>query len=154
MDEQLTSYCGLCCDDCIPSREEFFLLVHRLEEVLEELQFDRYAELKAKTIEELKDYPTFLSVLRRIRELRCAKPCRQGGGKPACPIRQAAQDKGLPGCWACDIRRQCPQLDRLRGIHPHLDHHLDLINELGPAGWFTEREEHYRWQVRGKDQSA
>jgi hypothetical protein len=39
MDESLTSYCGLCCSDCIPSCEEFFTLVSRLEEMLGELKF-------------------------------------------------------------------------------------------------------------------
>ena len=30
MDEKLTSYCGLCCADCIPSRKEFFVLVNKV----------------------------------------------------------------------------------------------------------------------------
>jgi hypothetical protein len=47
MDESLTSYCGLCCADCIPSREEFFTLVSSLEEMLAELKFEHYAELKS-----------------------------------------------------------------------------------------------------------
>jgi hypothetical protein len=50
MNESLTSFCGLCCIDCIPSREEFFTLVYRLDEMLGELQFEHYAELKSETI--------------------------------------------------------------------------------------------------------
>jgi hypothetical protein len=47
MDEKLTAYCGLCCADCMPSCEELFALVERLDQMLEQLQFDLYAELKS-----------------------------------------------------------------------------------------------------------
>ena len=150
MNDQLTAYCGLCCVDCIPSREEFFRLIDKMDAMLADMQFEKYAELKAETEEIFQAYPTFLSVLHHIRDLRCPKPCRQGGGKPDCAIRQCAKNKGLPGCWACDIRRPCEKLDRLRDIHPHLDYHLDLIRDLGPDAWLEKRKEHYRWQVDKK----
>ena len=150
MDENLTSYCGLCCADCIPSREEFFTLVSRLEEMLGELKFEYYAELKSGSNEEFKEYPKFLSILRHIKGLRCARPCRLGGGYPRCEIRQCAQSKSLKGCWQCEFRKSCALLDRLRGIHPNLDYHLDFIGEVGPANWFEKRKEHYRWQVKAE----
>lgn len=67
MDESLTSYCGLCCADCIPSREEFFALVNKLDEMLEELRFEHYAELKSEINEEFKEYPKFLSILHHMK---------------------------------------------------------------------------------------
>jgi len=145
MDESLTSFCGLCCIDCIPSREEFFALVNRLDEMLGELQFEHYAELKSEINEEFKEYPKFLSILHHIKGLRCASPCQLGGGNPQCKIRLCAQSKGLKGCWQCQARRGCSLLDRLRGIHPNLDNHLDLIEEMGPANWFEMRKKHYKW---------
>jgi hypothetical protein len=151
MDENLTSYCGLCCCDCIPSHAEFFSLVDSLDEMLEDLQFEQYAELKSDMNENFRNYPEFRSVLHQIRRLRCSGPCRLGGGKPGCTIRQCAQDKSLSGCWQCNERRGCSLLDRLRTIHPHLDEHLDLIRETGPAGWFLKRKEHYRWQVKDNE---
>ena len=146
MDERLTAYCGLCCADCIPSREEFFALVDRLNQMLEELQFDQYAELQSTRHEEFEDYPTFQSVLRQIKELRCPVPCQQGGGNSRCEVRQCVQSKGLKGCWECKDRRKCTRLDGLRRVHPNLDYHLDLIADMGPAQWFEKRKEHYRWQ--------
>ena len=71
MDESLTSYCGLCCADCISSCEEFFTLVSRLNELFETLKFEHYAELKSGLNEEFKEYPKFLSILRQIKGLRC-----------------------------------------------------------------------------------
>jgi hypothetical protein len=148
MDENLTSYCGLCSSDCIPSRSEFFMLADKLEEMLKELQFEHYAELKSEKNEEFRNYPAFLAVLHHIRELRCSRPCRCGGGYPQCTIRQCAQDKGFSGCWQCRERPGCSLLDRLRTVHPHFNYHLDLIQEMGPAAWFSKREEHYRWQKK------
>jgi hypothetical protein len=148
MDEGLTSYCGLCCADCIPSHQEFFDLVNRLAEILEELRFRHYAELKSEINEEFKEYPKFLSILHHIKELRCANPCQLGGGNPQCKIRLCAQSKKLRGCWQCQARSECTLLDRLRSVHPNLDYHLDLIEEMGPGNWFKKRKEHYRWQVK------
>lgn len=148
MNENLLSYCGLCCIDCIPSRKEFFTLVNRLDEMLRELQFKHYAELKSETNEKFKAYPDFFSILHHIKGLQCSNPCKLGGGDPQCKIRLCAQDKGLKGCWQCQARRYCLLLDRLRNVHPNLDYHLDLIEEMGPANWFGKRGEHYRWQVK------
>jgi hypothetical protein len=148
MDQSLTSYCGLCCDDCIPSVAELFKLADDLEFMLEDVEFERYAELKSAEIEEFKDYPVFLAVLRQIRNLRCSRTCRHGGGKPGCSIRECAKALGLEGCWQCPERRDCALLDRLRTVHPNLDHHLDLILERGPSEWLPMRREHYRWQSK------
>lgn len=150
MDERLTSYCGLCCADCIPSHEEFFDLVNRLAEMLDELRFGHYAELKSEINEEFEEYPKFLSILQHIKGLRCASPCQLGGGNPQCKIRLCAQSKRLKGCWQCQACSECTLLDRLRGVHPNLDYHLDLIEEMGPGNWFEKRKEHYRWQVKAE----
>lgn len=53
-DEKLTAYCGFCYADCIPSCEELFGMVDRLDQVLEQLQFDHYAELKSAQHEEIR----------------------------------------------------------------------------------------------------
>lgn len=148
MDENLTAYCGLCCADCIPSNAGFFSLIEKLEDMLEDLQFKKYAELKSETDGVFNDYPKFVSVLKSMKGLRCSGPCRLGGGKKECAVRDCALSKGLEGCWECVSRPGCNMLARLRTIHPNLDYHLDLIKELGAEKWFEKRKEHYRWQVR------
>ena len=82
MNQNLTAYCGLCCADCIPSDEELFHLVDALDKKLAGIQFGLYAEYKTERIPEFKEYPVFLSVLRRIGQLHCST-CRQGGRKSA-----------------------------------------------------------------------
>lgn len=145
MDGKMTACCGICCADCIPSHGELHSLVERLEKLLAELQFDLYAQYKAERIPGFKDYPLFLSMLRRIGQLHCPT-CRQGGGNPQCDIRPCAAEKGVAGCWDCGKRSGCSRLDRLRAVHPHLEENLDLIARLGPEKWFGERKGHYRWQ--------
>jgi hypothetical protein len=148
MNKDFTSYCGLCCIDCIPSNAEFFSLIERVEEMQDELQFEKYAELKSETDGAFNQYPEFVSVLKGMKALRCSAPCRLGGGKKECVIRDCVLSKGLDGCWDCALRPGCNLLTRLRAIHPNLDYHLDLIKELGPEEWFEKRKEHYRWQVK------
>lgn len=88
MNRDLTSYCGLCCADCIPSNDEFFQIVSRLEEMLGTLQFEHYAEHKSKRQPVFKEYRTFLSVLHQIKALQCSAPCRRGGGNPDCAAQR------------------------------------------------------------------
>ena len=146
MDESLTSFCGLCCTDCIPSHKEFFTLAARFGELLEELQFEQYAAILSEDIAEFSDYPKFLSVLNHIKELACPGPCRLGGGKPECRIKLCARSKDLEGCWQCQSRRECTMLNRLRADHPNLDYNLDLIAEMGPSNWYEKRKPHYCWR--------
>lgn len=146
MDEKFTAFCGLCCIDCIPSNRDFFHLVHNLGEALSVLQFDEYARLKAERNPVFSEYPTFIKVLKEIESLKCPGPCREGGGKPECEVRNCVRGKGYPGCWECKDRRTCTKLDSLRLVHPNLDYHLDLIGKYGPKNWISKRKVHYRWQ--------
>lgn len=148
LNKDLTSYCGLCCADCIPSNDGFFSLIENFENMLEGLQFDEYAALKSESDGRFKEYSGFLSVIKAMKSLKCPGPCRLGGGKKECAVRDCALSKGLEGCWGCGERPGCSLLARLRTIHPNLDYHLDLIKKLGPEKWFEKRKEHYRWQVK------
>jgi hypothetical protein len=145
MNKDLTAFCGIFCGDCIPSREELFCTVDRLDEMLGEIEFEAYAAYKTNLLPAFKEYPAFLSVLRQIKQLRCPT-CRQGGRNPQCEIRLCVQNKGLNGCWECDERSGCAFLDRLRNVHPNLDYNLGLIAKMGTEKWFLKRKEHYQWK--------
>jgi hypothetical protein len=147
MDKNLTSYCGLYCSDCIPSDAELFSIIDSLDTKLQDIQFEYYAELKSESNEHFKDYSLFLTILHQVQKLQCSAPCRLEGGKSRCMIRECARGKELSGCWQCMERKECALLDRLRIVHPHIDYHLDLIEEMGPVTWFEKRKEHYRWLV-------
>jgi hypothetical protein len=95
-DRLLTAYCGLFCGDCIPARKSLFETAGKLEDLLQELRFENYAELKAKTDKTFEDYPQFARFLGTIRKLECPAPCREGGGKPACPIRECRRGRHYP----------------------------------------------------------
>jgi hypothetical protein len=146
MDKRFTAWCGLCCVDCIPSKEAFFSLVQILDEMLSKIQFEEYARLKSEKSPIFKEYPVFLQVLREIKSLQCAVPCRNGEGKAGCEVRDCAKSRGYDGCWECEYRGTCNLLDPLRGVHPNIDYHLELIRQYGPKDWFQKRRAHYRWQ--------
>jgi hypothetical protein len=152
-DNRLTSYCGLYCKDCIPSRSDLYNLAARLQAVLSELKFDRYAELKAgqtywsESNAIFKDYPRFIEVLQAIRGLECRSTCREGGGWKGehCPVRNCAIDKGMTGCWECNEYITCGRLEPLLKFHPNLAYHLELIKTEGVDRWADKRRGHYPW---------
>ncbi len=146
MNDKFTSYCGLCCLDCIPSNAEFFSSIRKLDEMLTQLQFNEYAKLKTPEHPKLSEYNAFLDVLKEIQSLQCAAPCRLGGGNPECKVRLCCQSKKYRGCWECDGRNACTLLDRLKQVHPNLLYHLDLIKHHGPDKWVQKRKAHYKWR--------
>lgn len=150
---QMTSYCGLYCKDCIPSKTELYTLAARLEDLLAELKFDKYADLKAgqtywsESNAVFKDYHRFVDVLKAIRGLECKSICREGGGWKGgrCMVRNCAIEKGLPGCWYCKEYKACRHLEPLLKFHPNLAYHLELINSEGIDKWAAKRRGHYPW---------
>lgn len=149
----LTCYCGLYCQDCIPSRTEFYTTAAKLEEDLDRLNFHKYAELKAnqpywsKDSEAFKHYSRFIEVLQAIRRLQCPAICREGGGykEGNCVVRKCAVNRKLAGCWECPEYETCKLLEPLLKIHPNLLFHLDLIKTEGVENWARHRKGHYYW---------
>lgn len=146
-----TSYCGLYCGDCIPSSKRLFSLAKDLEDKLADLRFEEYAAMKAMGDAAFNDYGEFLKVLRAIQALECQAPCRAGGGKTACTVRDCVLGRSLRGCWECQEWRTCGLLDRLKRFHPNLDHHLELIRQEGMNAWSTKRKGHYSWQRESRE---
>jgi hypothetical protein len=144
-DRILTSYCGLYCADCIPSRKDLFARVRELEGMLGELRFEKYAELKSSRHAAFRDYAGFLEVLRSIAKLECPAPCREGGGDPECAVRRCAVSGHRDGCWECGDYKTCEKPERLKGIHVNLERHLDLIRSEGVEAWAPGRGKHYSW---------
>jgi hypothetical protein len=143
---ELTSYCGLYCLDCIPADRELFSVARELHNHLRKRQFEEYAKLKSKTNELFEEYPRFLKVLQEIVNLECSAPCRKGGGKIACPVRDCAQSKKHEGCWECNDQRNCKLLVRLKEIHPDLEDRFEIILKDGLQNWAAKRQRHYFWQ--------
>lgn len=146
-DERIfTAFCGLYCRDCIPSDWRLFELAGYLEAELARVRFEEYARLKTGADATFADYPAFLRVLGAIRGLECPAPCRSGGGKAVCTVRDCVLARGLAGCWDCGERGTCRRLAPLLEFHPNLAHHLDLIRQEGPGAWSAKRRGHYPWQ--------
>ena len=145
-DIKYTSYCGLHCLDCIPSNRKLFSEVKELENLLADLQFEKYAEFKSGKDEIFREYPKFIRVLREIGELECFAPCREGGGNPNCKIRECVLNRNYAGCWECDNYKDCELLQPLKRVHPNLEYHLELIQKEGLENWSIKRRKHYSWE--------
>ena len=149
----LTCYCGLYCLDCIPSKKDLYATTAKLEGILRDLHFEKYAELKAsqtywsKANEAFKHYPEFIKVLQAIGSLQCPSPCREGGGykEGRCEVRNCAMARKLPGCWECTEYKTCKLLEPLLKFHPNLLYNLELIKPEGVDNWAKKRKGHYSW---------
>ncbi|MBI5680964.1 MAG: DUF3795 domain-containing protein [Methanobacterium sp.] len=142
--KKYTAYCGLYCLDCIPSNKELFESLNELKILLEDIEFDKYAELKSKTNETFNDYSQFLDVLEEMKKLECTAVCTEGGCKEDCKIRECVKEKQYDGCWECDEFKDCELLDYLKGIHS-IEHNLKMIKEYGVENWADKRGKHYNW---------
>ncbi|MDY6833199.1 MAG: DUF3795 domain-containing protein [Chloroflexota bacterium] len=146
MSKRFTALCGLYCLDCIPANQKLYSTINDLSMMLSELQFDKYASLKSQSNHVFKHYEMFIDVMRAIAELECNTPCREGGCKKNCAIRECVLCRGLDGCWECDCIRECKHLELLKKIHPNIEYHLKLIKKHGTEGWISRRKHHYWWQ--------
>jgi hypothetical protein len=144
-DERYTAYCGLYCKDCIPSNERLFRTVDELDGLLDELQFEKYAALKAKELPAFADYTTFSRVLGELKSLECKELCIEGGCKEDCRIRACVREKGIRGCWQCEKFEACELHESLKSYHPGLVHNLRMIKLYGPDDWSDKRGRHYKW---------
>ncbi|MGF7117523.1 DUF3795 domain-containing protein [Methanobacterium oryzae] len=142
--EKYTAYCGLYCLDCIPSNKKLFNILNELENLLEEIKFDKYAELKSKTNEKFNDYSKFVEVLNEMKKLECVALCTEGGCKKNCKIRECVKEKNFQGCWECKEFKECELLDYLKGIHS-IEHNLEMIRKYGVNNWADKRGKHYNW---------
>jgi hypothetical protein len=144
-DDRYTAYCGLYCKDCIPSDEKLFRIADEIGDLLDGLQFEKYAALKAKTLPEFADYPAFARVLRALKGIECKALCTEGGCKENCLIRACVRGKGLRGCWLCGKFEACGLLESMKNYHPGLVHNLRMIRQHGPDDWSDKRGRHYNW---------
>jgi hypothetical protein len=145
-----TAFCGLYCKDCIPSNSELFRLTKRLSELLDDLGFEHYAELKSKRNEEFLNYETFRKLLTEIQKLKCDPNCFEGpvselGCSENCERRQCVIKKEIPGCWECAEYKECTKLEWHKKFHPGMEKNLDMIKEFGLDNWLDKRGKHYTW---------
>ena len=124
-----TAFCGLYCKDCIPTNRELFNLVERLRNLLDEANFEKYAELLAGKNTDMKEYATFRKFLESLQKLQCIHPCSEGpmaesGCSKSCAIRQCALQQELEGCWDCPGHPLCEKLAWHKTVHPGLARNL------------------------------
>ena len=143
VDKEMISYCGLYCQDCIPSNKELFTRIRGLLGVLGDLQFEKYAQIKSQKNEVFSQYPMLIKMLSEMTALECIVPCRRGGGNSTCKIKECVLGRGYAGCWDCDMWKTCELLRPLHQVHPNLEYHLDLIKKEGLQNWSAKRRQHY-----------
>jgi hypothetical protein len=150
-DKERTACCGLYCGDCIPANEALFDTADRLKQQLEDCRFDEYAKYKSTSNRVFESFAVFGEVLDAILTLRCTRTCPNGGGRPDCPIRCCARQKGLEGCWQCTAFDTCGLLEPLCACHGDTPrHNLRMVRQYGVENWAHKRGRHYLWRKTGE----
>jgi len=148
-DEILTAYCGLYCGDCLRFHSKAANLASELSLELEQIDFDKYANVKKMQIKDFENYRELISLLSEISKLNCDTPCRSGGDgcyEGKCEFKECVLSKGYQGCWECNEFENCSKFEYLKpfsGIAPQQN--LLKIKEFGLDKWATKREKFYRW---------
>jgi hypothetical protein len=145
---ELTAYCGLYCGDCLRYNGKVVELAGELWHELHKAQFDKYAAVKSKSVNEFEDYDKFCQVLEAIAKLKCISPCRLGGdGCPSpCEIKKCAQAKGMQGCWQCHQMERCAKFELLKPFHGDTPReNLRKIQKHGLDKWAKHRAKFYSW---------
>ena len=148
LEAELTAYCGLYCGDCLRYRSKVTDLARDLLADLQAVRFDRYAEVKSASLEELKHYEECCKVLDAIVSLRCDTPCRLGGDGclQACEIKSCVQSKKLEGCWECGELEGCDKFEFFRPIHgDNAKENVRKVKKYGLSNWAKHREKFYWW---------
>jgi len=130
--KNLIAYCGLYCGDCFIYQGKIADLARDLRKELRTSKFSRFAGMISKYFKPYKNYDTTYEVLGMMVRLRCKRTCRNGGGPPACKIRNCCMKKKIEGCWECDAFEQCLKLDFLRTVHD--DAHIKNLRILKRKG--------------------
>jgi hypothetical protein len=147
-EEALTAYCGLYCGDCIRFKTNAANLARDLLKELQDLNFDRYAEVKSNWVGKFKYYDQMCDVLNAIENIRCEIPCRLGGDgcSQPCEIKQCVKLKGFLGCWQCCEFETCDKFEFLKPFHGEAPReNLKAINQYGFSTWHKYRKKCYTW---------
>jgi hypothetical protein len=145
---ELTAYCGLYCGDCLRYKSKASDSARDLQNELQKVKFDKYAEVKSAFVKELEHYDECHKVLEAIVKLGCDTPCRAGGDGclQPCEIKSCVQSKKLEGCWECDEFEGCDKFEFFKLFHGDTaKENLRKIKKHGLSKWAEHRGKFYQW---------
>ena len=131
----LIGYCALYCGNCVLRIGKVADLCGQLLEKFHEIKFEKWAKGLASLSEEVKAFEKYEScyeVLKAWEEMRCEKPCREGGGSADCKIRICCRKKNIEGCWECEKFEDCDTLARLKPINGEVN--INNIRKIRTEG--------------------
>ena len=133
-DNKYTAYCGLCCSHCY-SRTHIAPTAEKLKEQMKAQGFESFGPY-------MQDYTEFWRFISTLTEAEGCPGCRQGGGNPACAMRDCAQGKQTEACPLCS-EYPCDKFDWLNTseAYPMLESDNALMQELGTEAWEMMQKE-------------
>ena len=144
-----SAYCGIFCPDCIRYKNKYTEHASQLKAELEEVKFDKYAEIDTPFGANFRKYEEFSEVLNELVKSQCDNPCRVGGGCSGnpCKIMECCISKHFEGCWECSELDDCDKFDILTprcGETPK--NNVKLIKQHGIQNWVPLKGKFYIWK--------
>ena len=145
-EENLITYCGIYCGDCLGYTGIIADAADAFLDVLDKHKF--YMTAKNVFPEELGDYNSLIDMLLFMSELKCHKICRERTDEEAsCIVRSCCKGKGLYACYECSDFEGCETLTSVLG-ELHLGaclQNLREIREMGVEAWLRDGTRHQYW---------
>jgi len=131
-----------------PNRK-LLIYARQLKKELEDIEFDKYAEIDSPFGAQFKKYTEFRKILDALSKTQCDKTCRVGGdcSGDACKIMECCLSKRYEGCWECSELDECEKFDFLQprcGDMPK--DNIRKIRKHGIKNWIELRDKFYIWQ--------
>jgi hypothetical protein len=111
----MVAYCGLYCGTCPAYTGSLAGPARELRDELRRNKCDKAASRLARIpgLKAFEHYEQLDALLVTLAKMRCANPCRVGGGSAQCRIRKCVRSKNLAGCWQCEGFAACTTLQAL-----------------------------------------
>ncbi|MFQ5648035.1 MAG: DUF3795 domain-containing protein [Candidatus Aenigmatarchaeota archaeon] len=128
MGKENLGYCGIDCKGfCIMGTGKMSQQARELKKNLEEFEVEHWKDQVPTPEGEKFDFKEFLKGLEWVQKNTLCPGCKKGGGPPECRIRKCSQSKKLEGCWDCQNRKACKELDKIESWDPRIRGKLEKI---------------------------
>jgi len=129
----IISYCGVCCNHC-GMQTRISTIAEELKRFIHAYKYGEWIGYVTQDFE----FENFMKGLNWFANSSC-NGCIQGGGMPACEVRNCCKEKGFKNCYFCDDFLKCGKLDYQRETYK-INENYERIKQVGYENWLKEQE--------------
>jgi hypothetical protein len=115
-------FCGIWCGSCLGGNGAILELTRKYEQTIRRSQYalEKWAPKEF-------NFNEFMKGIACIQAMPLCPGCRNGGGNPACEVRNCASKKSITNCSKCDGLEECKNFESLEKDYPKIREELKKI---------------------------